>query len=78
MKILKLIFLAMAAYGFVTPHHGAGLLALGMAVFVHWAEWVMDAHDAAWAADPHNAKRVQCSTSDALCEHECECMRGTH
>ncbi len=73
MKILKLIFLVMAGYGFVMGMHGGALLALGMAAFTHWAGRVMDSHDAAAAADPCNAR----STCDALCEHECECMRDT-
>ncbi len=77
MKLLKLIFLAMAGYGFAMGMNGAALLALFMVVFTHWGEWVMDAHDAAWAADPRNAKRIQGPTSDALDEHECECMSDT-
>ena len=55
---------------------GAGMLALLMFLFNVWACRVFAAKDKAWAADPRNAKLLGSSTSDALSEHDCECMRS--
>jgi hypothetical protein len=76
MRILQATFLGMFIYGMVVGIYGAGFLALLMFVFNVWACRVFAAKDSAWAADPRNAKPVASPTSDALAEHECECMRS--
>ena len=76
MRLLQLIFLGMFIYGVVVGIYGAALLSLLMFVFNLWACRVFAAKDRAYAADPRNARALGPSTSDALAEHDCECMRS--
>jgi len=76
MRLLQLIFLGMFIYGVVVGIYGAALLSLLMFVFTLWACRVFAAKDRAYAADPRNARALGPSTSDALAEHDCECMRS--
>lgn len=76
MKILRWIFLSMFVYGLWSGMLGAGLLALGMWAFVCYAEGVFAAADRAHANSPRSAGPAQQSTSDALADHDCECMRS--
>ena len=76
MRILQAVFLGMFVYGLWTVLYGAGLLAGMMFLFNVWAGRKFAADDKAYAADPRNARAAQCPTSDALTEHDCECMRS--
>jgi len=76
MRILQAVFLGMFVYGLWTVLYGAGLLAGMMFLFNVWAGRKFAADDKAYAADPRNARALGPSTSDALAEHDCECMRS--
>ena len=76
MRLLQLVFLGMFVYGIWVAMYGPALLALLMLLFYVWAVRRFVAQDRAYAADPRNARAAQCPTSDALTEHDCECMRS--
>jgi hypothetical protein len=76
MRLLLVVFLGMFIYGLWAGMHGGAIIALGMLVFIWLGERVFAAQDKAYNADPRNARAVQCPTSDALAEHDCECMRS--
>lgn len=75
-RILSLAFLGMFFYGLVVGTLAGAMLSLGMFAFVLYADRRFAAQDKAYAADPRNAMPAQCPTSNALAEHDCECMRS--
>lgn len=76
MRLLQAVFLGMFIYGMWAGMHGGAIIAAGMVVFIWLAGRVFAAQDRAYAADPSNARDIQPPTSDALAEHDCECMRS--
>lgn len=74
MKYLVGIFIAMAIFGMLTGHVGAGLLAVFMAGLTHWGARQLNKREAEFNADPRNAKSAT-HTLQALNDCECECMR---
>ena len=76
MRLLQAVFLGMFVYGLVAGIYGPALLSLMMFAFNVWAGRRFAAQDKAYDADPRNARALGPSTSDALAEHDCECMRS--
>lgn len=62
----------MFLYGLLYGHIGAGLLALGVGIFVMYADKVFNAQEERWRKDPRNTTTEPC-TADKLCEQCCEC-----
>lgn len=71
---LAAVFFGMAVYGVAVGQFGAAILSLLMCAFVYYAGRVFAAQDQAYANDPERAS-TQASTSDALQQHDSECMR---
>lgn len=72
MKYLALLFFGMFLYGILYGHVGAGLLALGVGIFVMYADIVFAMQEERWHKDPRNATTEPC-TAHKLTEHCCIC-----
>lgn len=71
MKSLMWMFVAMAVYGFFTPHKGAALMSIGMAAFMLYASRHYDKQEQQWLRDPRNAEQPP-PTTEMLKKHDCE------
>ena len=74
MQLLRWIFLGLFAFGLWTGMYGGAILALLMWGIICYASGVFAEQDRLHARSIAGARPCQGPTSDALLDHECECM----